>query len=54
MSAKTVICTVPFKTKAKAAARALKGPVETACPASVMRKHPNAILFLDADSASLL
>jgi glucosamine-6-phosphate deaminase len=54
MSAHTVICTVPFTTKAEATARALKGPVETACPASIMRLHPNAVLFLDADSASLL
>jgi glucosamine-6-phosphate deaminase len=54
MSAKAVICTVPFVTKARATARSLKGPVETACPASVMRRHPNAVLFLDRDSASLL
>lgn len=54
MSANTVICTVPFTTKAKAVACALKGPIKTACPASILRRHPNAILFLDTDSASLL
>jgi glucosamine-6-phosphate deaminase len=54
MSAKTVICTTPFLTKARAVALTLKGPVETACPASILRRHPNAILFLDSESASLL
>jgi glucosamine-6-phosphate deaminase len=54
MSAKTVICTTPFLTKARAVALTLKGPVETACPASILRRHPNAVLFLDSESASLL
>jgi glucosamine-6-phosphate deaminase len=33
---------------------ALTGPVSTACPASVLREHPNAVLFLDGESSSLL
>jgi 6-phosphogluconolactonase/glucosamine-6-phosphate isomerase/deaminase len=32
--------------------RALAGPVETACPASVLREHAHVTLHLDADSAS--
>ena len=33
---------------------ALKGPVVEACPASALRRHPSAILFLDPAAASLL
>lgn len=45
---------VPATTKAKAVAATLNGPVSTDCPASLMRKHPNARLFLEPDSASLI
>ncbi len=45
---------VPASTKAKAVAATLNGPISTDCPASLMRKHPNARLFLEPDSASLI
>lgn len=45
---------VPGARKAAAVAAALEGPVSTACPASLLRKHPEAHLFLDAESASHL
>mgnify|MGYP003108599499 CR=1 FL=1 len=45
---------VPAKTKARAVKDTLYGPVSTACPASVLRKHPKARLHLDPDAASLL
>lgn len=45
---------VPGSTKARAVKAALEGPVTEACPASILRRHPNATLFLDADSAALL
>jgi glucosamine-6-phosphate deaminase len=48
------LCIAPEKRKAQAIKDALKGPVSTACPASVLRRHAHATLFLDADSASLL
>jgi len=32
----------------------LAGPVTPACPASVLREHPRASVFLDAGAASLL
>jgi len=32
----------------------LLGDIRTACPASILRRHPAATLYLDADSASLL
>lgn len=45
---------VPAQTKAKAVQATLKGPISTECPATLMRKHPSARLFLDPDAASLL
>jgi len=53
-AAKKMICVVPEKRKAEAVKTALQGPIHTACPASVLRKQAHCLLFLDADSASLL
>ena len=47
-------CCVPEKRKAEAVRNALEGPISEACPASLVRRHPNAHVFLDPDSASLL
>jgi 6-phosphogluconolactonase/glucosamine-6-phosphate isomerase/deaminase len=30
----------------------LEGPIGTSCPASILRLHPNATLYLDPASAS--
>ncbi|HEX3815178.1 MAG TPA: glucosamine-6-phosphate deaminase [Mycobacteriales bacterium] len=46
--------TAPEARKAEAVRAALTGPVSNACPATVLREHPNADLFLDRDSAALL
>jgi glucosamine-6-phosphate deaminase len=51
---KTWICSVPELRKAEAVRGALEGPISTACPASLVRRHPSAFVFLDNDSASLL
>lgn len=48
------ICCVPEKRKAEAVRNALEGPISEACPASLVRRHPDAYVFLDAGSASLL
>ena len=40
--------------KARAVRAALEGPVSEECPASALRGHPAAILFLDAKAAALL
>jgi len=40
--------------KAEAVRAALDGPITQACPASALRRHPAATLFLDAPAASLL
>lgn len=52
MSVPEAICVVPTNRKARAVKNALYGPVETACPASILRRHKNAALYLDRDSAS--
>lgn len=54
ISAKYLICCVPESRKAKAVRKALQGPISTACPASLVRPHPHAFVYLDEDSASLL
>lgn len=54
MSARTLICSVPDRRKAHAVQCALEGEVSTACPASIVRTHPRAFLFLDTESASQL
>jgi glucosamine-6-phosphate deaminase len=45
---------VPGSQKATAVAATLDGPVTTACPASVLRGHPDATLFVDEAAASLV
>lgn len=39
--------------KAAAIRAALRGPVTPACPASILRTHPHAILYLDREAAEL-
>ncbi len=48
------ICSVPDARKAGAVRDALEGPVSTACPASIVQTHPNASVYLDLESATLL
>jgi glucosamine-6-phosphate deaminase len=40
--------------KAAAVRAALEGPIAETCPASALRRHPAATLFLDQDAASLV
>lgn len=54
MGAKAVICVVPGAHKASAVKATLNDPASTSCPATILRSHPNAVLYLDKDSASLL
>ena len=53
-SAKRMLCIVPERRKAAAVEAALCGPIETACPASFLRKQAHCTLFLDAESAQLV
>lgn len=45
---------VPGRRKAAAVRAALEDPISTACPATIVRTHPSARVFLDPASASLL
>jgi glucosamine-6-phosphate deaminase len=44
---------VPGPRKAEAVRRAINGPITTACPASILRLHRDAQLFLDREAAAL-
>ena len=54
MSAKCLICTVPAPTKANAVKAMLYGEYGEVCPATALRYHDNAKMYLDNDSASLI
>jgi glucosamine-6-phosphate deaminase len=54
MRAEHLVCSVPDARKAKAVAATIHGPLGEACPASLLRTHPDARLYLDRESASLL
>ena len=54
MKSKNVICTVPDTRKAQAVDDCLEGNISPYHPASILRKHNNAFLFLDRNSAKLL
>ena len=49
-----MIAVVPEKRKAEAVKASLEGPVATACPGSFLRQQAHAVLYLDADSSSML
>ena len=51
---KYLFCIVPAKTKAEAVKNTVHGAISEACPASILRRHENAILYLDPDSSALL
>jgi glucosamine-6-phosphate deaminase len=48
------VAIVPGPAKRAAIAAAVDGPVTCACPASVLRRHPDARLYLDSASAASL
>ncbi|MCP4402570.1 MAG: glucosamine-6-phosphate deaminase [bacterium] len=54
MAAPKLCCIVPGSTKANAVKATLNNPVSEACPATILRQHPKAMLFLEAESAALL
>jgi glucosamine-6-phosphate deaminase len=54
LSARAIVGAVPGPRKAHAVREALRGPISPACPASILRKHSNAALYLDRESAALL
>jgi glucosamine-6-phosphate deaminase len=52
MAGKSLRCVVPGPTKAIAVREMLLGPVGPQCPASMLRQHPDCVLYLDAAAAS--
>ncbi len=46
------VAIVPGPAKRAAVTAAVAGPVTTACPASILRRHRDATLFLDEASAA--
>ncbi len=49
-----VLAVVPEARKAAAVQAALEGPITPDCPATILRTHANARLYLDRESAALL
>jgi glucosamine-6-phosphate deaminase len=54
MAAATLSVVVPGPRKADAVRATLRGPIAESCPASVLRRHAGARLYLDTDSARLV
>jgi glucosamine-6-phosphate deaminase len=54
MSAKYIYCIVPGVTKQEAIKNTLEGPIDTNCPASILRTHESARLIIDRDASTLL
>jgi glucosamine-6-phosphate deaminase len=54
LACRVISLVVPGSQKAEAVAAALDGPLTTACPASALRDHPDARLFIDEDAASMV
>lgn len=54
LKAKEILAVVPDKRKAQAIKACFEGEISPMAPASILRRHPNATVYLDTDSASLL
>ena len=52
MSARALVCTVPGPRKAAAVRATLRDAITTACPATILRNHAAAALYVDADAAA--
>ena len=53
LASRAISVVVPGSHKAWAVARTLDGPIGTACPASALRRHPDAVLFVDEAAIAL-
>ena len=54
LKAKEILAVVPDKRKAQAVKASVEGEISPMAPASILRRHPNATIYLDQASASLL
>lgn len=53
-AAGAMFCSVPAATKAEAVRRTVTEEITEACPATILRRHPHAVLYCDRDSGALL
>jgi glucosamine-6-phosphate deaminase len=51
ISAKYIFCIVPSKTKADAVTRTINGKIDQSCPATILKTHDHAIMYIEKDSA---
>ena len=54
LKAREILAVVPDKRKAQAIKACFEGEISPMAPASILRRHPNATVYLDTNSASLL
>ena len=54
MQCNCIVSCVPSAVKAKAIKDMLKSPLDNMIPATMLKEHPDAVLFLDRESASLI
>ncbi len=54
LKAKEILAVVPDKRKAQAVKACFEGEISPMAPASILRRHPNATVYLDTNSASML
>jgi len=54
LCSKEIIVVVPDTRKARAVKACLEGEISPMMPASILRNHPSATIYLDPDSAALL
>jgi glucosamine-6-phosphate deaminase len=54
LKAREILAVVPGPRKAQAVKACFEDPISPMAPASILRTHPNATIYLDQDSASLL
>lgn len=50
MAGAHLVCSVPGPTKRRAVQRTLDGPISTECPATILRRHANCTLYVDAEA----
>lgn len=54
LRAREIVAVVPEARKAAAVQKCFDGPISPAAPASILRTHPNAVIYLDKQSSALL
>jgi glucosamine-6-phosphate deaminase len=54
MASRAILSAVPYAVKAEAVRSLLQGEVTPQVPASILRWHPQAVLYLDRESSALV